>query len=153
MFKRIIMMILILLIGTVLVFALDDQGNPNDPAINERANACYEDGTLAGQCDTELEWQAGWYLIRYEFGILQRADIPEWVEWILAPEATPEFMSPVMSMPPVACPNLSFTCTQLFSCAEADACLTAGNTSLDPDNDNIPCNEAGNLLLGTIQCN
>lgn len=34
--------------------AEDDQGQPNDPTINERANACYEDGILANKCDSEL---------------------------------------------------------------------------------------------------
>lgn len=31
----------------------------------------------------------------------------------------------------VSCPSLLFTCSQLFSCAEAQACLQAGNFSLD----------------------
>jgi hypothetical protein len=42
---------------------------------------------------------------------------------------------------PVVCPSTAFTCQQLFSCAEAQACLAAGNRTLDPDNDNIPCEE------------
>jgi hypothetical protein len=41
----------------------------------------------------------------------------------------------------VACPSLAFTCAQFISCAEAQACLAAGNFSLDPDNDRIPCEE------------
>lgn len=41
-----------------------------------------------------------------------------------------------------ACPSLGFTCSQLFTCQEARACLTAGNFSLDPDSDGIPCEEA-----------
>ncbi len=46
----------------------------------------------------------------------------------------------------VACPSTAFTCQQLFSCAEAQACLAAGNFSLDADADNIPCEE--NLCTG-----
>jgi hypothetical protein len=42
---------------------------------------------------------------------------------------------------PVTCPSTAFTCQQLFSCAEAQACLSAGNFSLDPDADGIPCEE------------
>ncbi len=42
---------------------------------------------------------------------------------------------------PVVCPSTAFTCQQLFSCAEAQACLAAGNRTLDADNDNIPCEE------------
>lgn len=41
----------------------------------------------------------------------------------------------------VVCPSLAFTCNQLFTCEEALACLAAGNFSLDPDGDNIPCEE------------
>ena len=53
---------------------------------------------------------------------------------------------------PVVCPSLSYACAQLFSCGEASACLTAGNFSLDLNADGIPCNETGNLLLGTTAC-
>jgi hypothetical protein len=42
----------------------------------------------------------------------------------------------------VACPSTAFTCQQLFSCQEAQACLSAGNFSLDTDADGIPCEES-----------
>lgn len=45
-----------------------------------------------------------------------------------------------------ACPNITFTCAQLVNCAEAQACLQAGNLSLDPDGNGIPCEE--NLCAG-----
>jgi hypothetical protein len=38
----------------------------------------------------------------------------------------------------VACPSLAFTCSQL-TCQEARACLAAGNTSLDPEGNGVPC--------------
>ncbi|MDL1924360.1 hypothetical protein FBQ95_17285 [Chloroflexi bacterium CFX3] len=38
----------------------------------------------------------------------------------------------------VTCPSLSYTCAQL-TCAQAYACLAAGNTKLDRDRDGIPC--------------
>ncbi|MEZ4669487.1 MAG: SH3 domain-containing protein [Anaerolineae bacterium] len=41
----------------------------------------------------------------------------------------------------VTCPSLAFSCTQLASCAEAQACLAAGNFVLDPDGNGIPCQE------------
>lgn len=44
--------------------------------------------------------------------------------------------------PSVTCPSLAFTCSQLFTCSEAQACLAAGNFSLDPDSDGIPCEES-----------
>ncbi len=39
----------------------------------------------------------------------------------------------------VACPGIRLTCTQLKTCAEAYACLRAGNSRLDADKDGIPC--------------
>lgn len=51
------------------------------------------------------------------------------------------------------CPNLGFSCAQLFSCDEASACLQQGNFGLDLNADGIACNEAGNLLLNTTSCN
>lgn len=50
------------------------------------------------------------------------------------------------------CPNLGFSCSQLFSCDEASACLQQGNFGLDLNADGIACNEAGNLLLNTTSC-
>jgi SH3 domain-containing protein len=60
-------------------------------------------------------------------------------------EPTPSLTQAV----PVVCPSLNFTCSQLFSSAEAEACLQAGNFSLDQNNDGIACNEPGNTLLGS----
>lgn len=37
------------------------------------------------------------------------------------------------------CPGTGLTCEQLASCEQAYACLAAGNFSLDPDGDGIPC--------------
>jgi len=47
---------------------------------------------------------------------------------------------------PASCPSLTFTCTQLLTCGEAQACLAAGNASLDPNFNGIPCEE--NLCTG-----
>lgn len=54
----------------------DSANKPNNPAINEKANACYTGGTLEGKCNNDLLWAAGWYLIRYEQGMISRADFP-----------------------------------------------------------------------------
>jgi uncharacterized protein YraI len=40
----------------------------------------------------------------------------------------------------VFCPGLNLTCEQL-TCEQARACLAAGNFTLDPDNDGIPCED------------
>lgn len=50
-----------------------------------------------------------------------------------APTATPQVTVP--------CPSTAFTCSQLFSCEEARACLAAGNRTLDENNNGIPCED------------
>jgi hypothetical protein len=75
MYKKLLLIVLILSFSA-LAFALDDEGNPNDPNDNDRANACYEGGSMAGKCDTDWEWEAGWYLIRFEYGLISREDFP-----------------------------------------------------------------------------
>ncbi|MCS6834867.1 MAG: SH3 domain-containing protein [Anaerolineae bacterium] len=47
--------------------------------------------------------------------------------------------TPIPQATAVVCPSLALTCSQLFTCAEAAACLQAGNFSLDGDNDGFPC--------------
>lgn len=56
------------------------------------------------------------------------------------PAATP-MVAPLSPQPSSggSCPNVGATCSQLSSCAEARACLAAGNTSLDRDHDGVPC--------------
>ena len=70
--------VVILSVFVVMAYTpgFDDQGNFNDPAINPRANACYDGGTMEGKCDTEWEYNAGWYLIRFEYGIITRNNFP-----------------------------------------------------------------------------
>jgi hypothetical protein len=77
--QRIIFLVLIFVLGFSISFAqepLDDQGNPNDPNSNDRANACYSGGAMAGKCTSEWEWICGWYMIRYDNGLLSREEVP-----------------------------------------------------------------------------
>jgi hypothetical protein len=68
----------------------DDAGNSNDPTVNERANACYEGGSMAGKClDDEVLWIAGWYRIRFDYGLLSLENIPDWLAWVLPPDSAP----------------------------------------------------------------
>lgn len=81
--KKIFVIVIIavtLLSGFRVAFAqeptgTDDLGNLNDPMQNERANACYEGGSMAGKCDSEWAWVCGWYLIRYEARIFTREQV------------------------------------------------------------------------------
>lgn len=95
--KKLVAIVLSLMISIVFVSVtaangLDDQGNPNDPAVNERANACFDGGTLGTercnttdadedgtltQFDIDWMWRCGWFLIRFEEGMIDRDYVPE----------------------------------------------------------------------------
>lgn len=79
-----LMMIGILSLSVVSTLAQED----NDPNTNPDANACLAGGSMEGKCnndadgdgvvtDEEIDWQwtCGWYLIRFEHGLLP--GIPE----------------------------------------------------------------------------
>lgn len=91
MLKRTIFTILIMLFSVMLVSAdgVDDQGNPNDPDVNDRANACFEGGSMEGKCDTEWEWACGWHLIQFEYDLTTRDEFPAWCISIIPPEIVP----------------------------------------------------------------
>ena len=92
-FRNLIIALFALLSLTLVATAsgIDDEGNPNDPNLNNRANACFEGGSLEGRCDTididengsvdewEIEWHyvCGWYLIRYENGLIDQSNLPD----------------------------------------------------------------------------
>ncbi len=77
---------------------------PNDPKLNPDANACYAGGTLEGRCngvDSNLDgvvsedevkfaWVGGWYLIRFQAGMISRADFPKEYLYLL-PQEGPTF--------------------------------------------------------------
>lgn len=69
------------------------------------------------------------------------------LDQIIAPTPIPGVPTPLPPISVVTCPNITFTCAQLLTCEQARACLAAGNTSLDLDNDGVPCEE--NLCAGT----
>lgn len=67
----------------------------------------------------------------------------------LDPNATPGPISGGET-PGVVCPSPAFSCSQLFTCGEAQACLAAGNFSLDQNGDGIPCGPGD---AGPVLCN
>lgn len=66
--KKVIIAVCISLLSITTVFAqgVDDQGNPNDITVNDRANSCFEGGGMAGKCDSDWTWTCGWYVMRWE---------------------------------------------------------------------------------------
>jgi len=71
--------IIVIILGVALLLhdGLDDEGLPNIPLFNERANACYGGGSLSGTCATEDDWQCGWSWIRLENGLMPREEFPQ----------------------------------------------------------------------------
>jgi hypothetical protein len=67
--KKLILLLLLVMLPVAVVMAngTDDRGEPNDPTVNERANACYDGGSMADSgCETDWEWECGWHLIRWQ---------------------------------------------------------------------------------------
>jgi hypothetical protein len=62
---------------------IDDEGNANNPSTNSRANACYTGGSMAETCVTQADWECGWALIRFEYGLFPRETVPTICEWLL----------------------------------------------------------------------
>jgi hypothetical protein len=75
----------VLLLVSMSIVVLAQEPLPNDPLVNDDANACFEGGTLEGRCLSEIDWQAGWYLIRYESGIITYDQIPFWARYAANP--------------------------------------------------------------------
>lgn len=73
----------ILLLVTALFAHADGTDLQNDPTINPDANACFEGGSKAGICETDIEWIAGWFLIRLETEVYTYEDVPDFLYWML----------------------------------------------------------------------
>lgn len=76
-----------------------DTDNACDPTGNNPAwppcssywdNECYSGGSMAGMCESEYEWELGWWLARFYQGHVEREEIPEPYRPPLPPTPTPE---------------------------------------------------------------
>lgn len=102
MFRRIIFLFIIMLFTSLIASAqsTDDEGNPNDPAENDRANACYDGASMESKCDGIWEWTCGWYLIRFETGIILRENFPNQCSILLPPLPVTESENVLVIGPP-----------------------------------------------------
>jgi hypothetical protein len=88
--KRFLVLLFILLVSAFAVFAQDYEALPNDPRVNENANACAEGGQMEGKCNVDFDgngvvddyevdwaWECGWHMIRLDAGMISRASLPE----------------------------------------------------------------------------
>ena len=95
--KRLILLLLSALLWSLLTLptlADDDTRtcttDPDDgsrlPECGTRAdNECYEGGTMAGKCDNEWLWKAGWEIARFNDGRLTREQVNEAWRFLLPP--------------------------------------------------------------------
>jgi hypothetical protein len=82
---------LFLIISSSAILAEDaasSQGAPKE--LDSLANACSPDGSLAGKCNTDMLWDAGWYLIRFEQGMTAHTGFPTRLIWVLPPSVQDE---------------------------------------------------------------
>ena len=103
--SALIMLVLLLTVSVIAVYAFNPTTPAeNDPLINEDANACFIGGSMVGKCgDSELLWNAGWYLIRFEQGIITRDQVPDQYKWVLPKESVATEEPPV-EKPPIGPP-------------------------------------------------
>src|SRR5690349_17828568 len=100
--KRLFALILTVALFTLAlgVIAAQDEPLPNDPNVNEAANACLEGGTLEGKCweDPDM-WNTGRYLIRHQYGMFDRDVFPDQHKWSLPSLAEEEAAAAAASGP------------------------------------------------------
>jgi hypothetical protein len=76
-FCILLMIVLASLLVVPAALAETESADPGgEHELDPDANACYEGGTLAGQCHSDADWSAGWFLVRYEHGEMDRERIP-----------------------------------------------------------------------------
>ncbi len=95
--KRIIFLLLILSVSVLSFGALraqdDNKTCTNDP--NDKSglpecgtpadNECYDGGAMAGKCDSDWAWIGGWYMARFNRGILAAWQLPSEYASLLPP--------------------------------------------------------------------
>lgn len=67
-------------IGVVLADSDSCSTNPDSElpeCFTPEDNECYPDGEMADRCETDYDWNFGWYLARYNNGQIAYDDIPE----------------------------------------------------------------------------
>jgi hypothetical protein len=101
--KSFLLLAFILLFASLAVLSQEDVSN--DPNDNPDANACFEGGAMEGKCNQDIDgdgvvedfevlwaWQCGWYMVRYDYEIYSRDEIPGACDTLLPalPERTAE---------------------------------------------------------------
>jgi hypothetical protein len=98
-FRKVLILVLILLLSSLAILAQEDESNDLAPD----ANACNEGGAMAGKCNIDFDengvvddyeiawaWTCGWYIARYNAGIISRSQVPVFCSSLLPAEVESE---------------------------------------------------------------
>ncbi len=101
----VVLLVISLFIALNIAFGASASETPNDPTDNPDANACYTGGSMAGKCklDDEL-WKAGWYAIRFEYGLISRSQVPDQYKWLLSEPQAARIIAPTVAPTPTGKP-------------------------------------------------
>ena len=80
--KKVLLVVLLMLLTIPATVMAKESIGINQ---TENDNECYEGGVMEGKCDTDWEWECGWYLYQLDHGSQY---FPEWCESLL--EGVPE---------------------------------------------------------------
>lgn len=88
-YLKLALIVLVALFFPIIATAQEDDAFVNDPTVNESANACLAGGSMEGKCDidsngdgiatqeeSDWAWNCGWYLIRFEYGLIPLTQFP-----------------------------------------------------------------------------
>ncbi|MCB9450509.1 MAG: hypothetical protein H6672_03670 [Anaerolineaceae bacterium] len=67
-----------------------DDGSGLPECYTSADNECYAGGVFEAKCDSPWMWNAGWYLARFNQGLISRADFPDFYRGVLPPEPAEE---------------------------------------------------------------
>jgi hypothetical protein len=89
-----------------------DDGTGLPECYTPEDNECYEGGELEFRCFEPAHWVIGWYLARYNQGLIGADDMPEWVALSLFPPGPPVVSRPrprgtrCLNLGPVGMPHI-----------------------------------------------
>jgi hypothetical protein len=160
-FGLIALLSLIFVLSSMVMMAqgVDDEGNPNDPTVNERANACYETGSMETKCgnndwnkngvvdsyEIQWDWTCGWHLIRFEYELVSREDFPTQCS-ILLPSEREVVEEAVVVAPPAIFPGCVGPVLGIYY-LDFGSSLIINNSSVFTDS---ACTSVEQVLYGSV---
>jgi hypothetical protein len=100
--RNIVILLLLAMVASALAVYAFEPTTPeeNDPSVNFDANACFIGGSWYGKCGTDdVLWNAGWYLIRFDAGLITRGQVPDQFKWSIPEEVVEDTVVPTPGKP------------------------------------------------------